>query len=153
MPNACPMGLNEQAAAQKRFDVSPKIGREPLGIFCHEPGFLTRPFKKWLHDPIGPPLFSALISQNRFAAHICFEFQEFPPVRETSSSISRETRTEKPGQTEMTRMNKHLPYLISIVFRFRIISVCPGFSPSVLVSLVSVQPCLGDRLWRRVQST
>jgi uncharacterized protein (TIGR03435 family) len=27
----------------------------------------------------------------------------------------------------MTRMNKHLPYLISIVFRFRVISVCPGF--------------------------
>ena len=32
---------------------------------------------------------------------------------------------EKPGQTEMTRMNKHLPYLNSIVFRFRVISaVC-----------------------------
>ena len=28
----------------------------------------------------------------------------------------------------MTRMNKHLPYLNSIVFRFRVISVCLGFS-------------------------
>jgi hypothetical protein len=27
---------------------------------------------------------------------------------------------KKPGQTEMTRMNKELPYLISIVFRFRV---------------------------------
>jgi hypothetical protein len=90
MPNVCPMGLDEQAAAQKRLDVSPKIGREQLGIFCHEPALRTRPFKEWLHDPIGRSLFLALITQNRFAVHICFEFQEFPPVKGTSSSISKD---------------------------------------------------------------
>jgi hypothetical protein len=51
-----------------------------------------------------------------------------PPTLAVEETRTEET-SKKPGQTEMTRMNKHLPYLISIVFRFRVISVCPGFFP------------------------